>query len=41
MMFTVILVIGFILMFVIIFFFYHLKEADVEMMMNETVNENN
>ena len=41
MMFTLIPVIGFILMFVIIFFFYHLKESDVARMMNETVKDHN
>ncbi len=39
-MFTLIPAIGFVLMFVIIFFFYHLKESDVERMMNETVRDN-
>lgn len=38
-MFTLIPVIGFALMFVIIFFFYKLKEADVERMMQETLNK--
>lgn len=36
-MFTIIPVIGFVLMFVIIFFFYKLKESDVEEMMRKTV----
>ncbi len=40
-MFTLIPVIGFVLMFVIILFFYHLKESDVERMMNETVKKDN
>jgi sugar (glycoside-pentoside-hexuronide) transporter len=37
-MFTVIPVIGYVLMFVIIFFFYKLKEADVEKMMAKTID---
>ncbi len=36
-MFTIIPVIGYVLMFVIIFFFYKLKESDVELMMQKTV----
>jgi Na+/melibiose symporter-like transporter len=36
-MFTIIPVIGYVLMFLIIFFFYKLKEADVEQMMSKTV----
>ena len=38
-MFTIIPVIGFALMFVIIFFFYHLRESDVERMMQETLKK--
>lgn len=38
-MFTIFPVIGYVLMFLIIFFFYKLKESDVEKMMSETMKE--